>query len=134
MDSENLKIEKYRESSSTGSNRNDTAESIDNSEQPAMLHLGGDVANVMDLLDFIVDKEERKQIKINYVLQHVVPLFNFPSCADEETLSQDMEEDDMEEHLPSRTENNVSTLSEKNLLRHNLAGRCGRRQLYGKEF
>ena len=49
MDSENLKIEKYRESSSTGSNRNDTAESIDNSEQPAMLHLGGDVANVMDL-------------------------------------------------------------------------------------
>ena len=52
-----------------------------------MLHFGGDVANELDLLDFIDDEDERTQIKINYVLQHVVPMLKFSECTDPETPS-----------------------------------------------
>ena len=68
-------------------------------------------------MDFIDDEEERTQIKITHVLQHIVLLIKFPDFADEkETLSssssssasqrQEMEEDDMNEYMSSCTENN----------------------------
>ena len=94
----------------------------------AMLQFGGDVANELDLLDFIDNEEERTQIEINYVLQHIVPLFNFPEYADEkETWSsssssssqeQDTKNNEVEEYMSTR-QKNVSALSEQNLLYHN---------------
>ena len=114
---------KSRQTHTTG-NRTDGG---GNAETPAMLPFGGDVANELDLLDFIDDDEERKQITINYVLQHVVPLFNFPGCADKSSSSasqtQETKNDDRKEYMSSCTENNVVALSEHNLLRHNIAVR-----------
>ena len=102
---------------------------------PAMLQFGGggDVANELDLLDFIDDEEEKTQMKIRYVLQHVVPLIKFPDGMDEKnTLSSssscrtpDMDKDDSKEHFSTCAENNFSALSEQNLSRHNIAGCCG---------
>ena len=100
-----------------------------------MLHFGGDVANELDLLDFIDDEDERTQIKINYVLQHVVPMLKFSECTDPETSSssspfkstssriQCMKKYDLKECKSLCTENNVAVLSEQNLLRHVLTDR-----------
>ena len=65
---------------SAGINRNriNAAKGGSNARGNAMLQVGGDVANALDLLDFIDDEEERAQMKIRYMLQYVVPLIKFP--------------------------------------------------------
>ena len=120
---------------SGGSKRDDAAKGGGNAGGTAMLQFGGDVANELDLLDFIDDEEERTEIKIRYLLQHVVPLIKFPDCADENETSssslsssasqtqEGMEKDDTNEYISSCTEINDLALSEHNLLRHNKAVR-----------
>ena len=66
--------------------RNDAAKGGRNPGGPAMLQIGGDVANVLDWLDFIDVDEERTQIKITHVLQHIVPLIKFRDVNLEDTI------------------------------------------------
>lgn len=92
-----------------------------------MLHFGGDVANVLDLVDFIDNEDEKAQIKINYVLQNVVPMLNLPDIVGEiETSSsstssqqQCLMKDNSDTCCNLSGNTGASVLSEKNLLYHN---------------
>lgn len=113
--------------SSASNNDKDTKEDIEgngggNGGPVEMLHFGddNDVANEMDLLDFIDDKEERNQIKIKFVLERLVPRIVWGDGTTGTTIHDLVDEDDISIFVPSKAVTS-SSLSEQNLLQHNKA-------------
>lgn len=135
--SKNIKKRKGHPRKRSSNNRQDRKGNDNDIAHPTMLHFGGDVANELDLLDFIDDDEEKTQIVIKYVLENVVPMLNFSDTADEKEKStssssfrlvsssqRQQEDESSSESFASSCDNSILELSEQNLLHHN-AGALG---------
>jgi hypothetical protein len=65
---------KYPPKESTNK-QNDMDKDMAGAGRSVMLHFGGDVANELDLLDFIDNEDKRTQLVINYIVQTFAPVF-----------------------------------------------------------
>ena len=95
-----------------------------------MLHFGGDVANELDLLDFIDDEKEKREIILKYVLENVMPHIvwedgttgiDIATLGEENDTSLPMRNgglDEKEDELSSKDDHFVA-MSEENVYQHN---------------
>ena len=91
------------------------------------IQFGGDVANEIDLLDFMDDEVERRKMVYKFVIEHVAPHIVWPdgttgipldTIATKNTVSPHQNVADADQEQSSLCD----TLSEQNLLRHNEQG------------
>jgi hypothetical protein len=101
--------------------------------------LGGDVANQIDLLDFIDNEEERTSIILGHVLQNIVPLIVWEDGTTGLDIATIAAESDgwltivpKEEDESLAKDDHYVTLSEDTLRQHNNAG-SGDKQEFKKE-
>ena len=98
----------------------------DTGHTAANVQLGGDVANELDLLEFLDDEVERRKIVYKFVIENFAPHVVWPDG----TIGIPLDTIATKRVTSSHNQNNMgdnqlSALSEQNLLRHNVAAGLG---------